>query len=194
MATKKKSKKKSKTKSKKKSKQSTKSKPAKKKAKPKAKPKKIAKKKASRKRRNSMAYGVRTMGPLRLAAVVAADPGAAWNAMFPLMKERALQGQALAAFTMADGKIKSYAASVEVKEGDAIDAPLVEQRIDASSYACTSFVGTYDKLGETWAWFLEHVKNIGHTIDMSRPFLEIYTSDGKRAADGLPRTELCVPV
>lgn len=152
-------------------------------------------KKGTQRRRNSFAYGVRTMGPMRLATVVATDPGAAWNAMMPLMKERALTGQALAAFFMSEEKtIKSYAASVEIAEGDAVEAPLVEQRIDASSYACTSFAGSFDKLGETWSWFVGHVTNIGHTIDISRPFLEIYISDGKSAADGLPRTELCIPV
>lgn len=145
--------------------------------------------------RNSFAYGVRSMGPLRLASIVAADPASAWGAMQPLMRERGLKGQALAAFTMSDAKtIKSYAASVVVDEGQTIEAPLVETRIDQSSYAYTSFVGPYDKLGETWGWFVGHVKNIGHTIDMSRPCLEIYKSDGKRAADKLPKTELCIPV
>lgn len=153
------------------------------------------KKQRAKRRRNSFAYGVRSMGPLRLASIVAADPASAWGAMQPLMKERGLKGQALAAFTMSDEKtIKSYAASVVVDEGQAIEPPLVETRIDQGSYAYTSFVGPYDKLGDTWGWFVGHVRNIGHVIDMRRPCLEIYKSDGKNAADRQPKTELCVPV
>lgn len=175
----------------------------------KAAPRKKSKKAAPKKKRRkqSFAYGAKSIGPLRLAAIVnrdaPANPGAAWNAMMPLMQDesRRLSGagtQALAAFvtqSASDPKaIQWYAASIAVDDDRPIAAPLEEVTVPQGSYAAWTYVGKYEGLGEAWGWFTGHVANIGHTIDLGRPFLEIYKSDGRSAKDKLPRTELCIPV
>ena len=168
---------------------------AKRRTKPKARPTK------TKRRKNAMAYAVRDVGPLRLAAVVnreaPANPGAAWHAMFPLMRERGMKGQALAAFgtrDLASHAIEWYAASAVVDGGAAIDPPLEEVFVARGSYAVWTYVGPFDGLGDAWGGFTRHVANIGHVADLARPLLEIYKSDGKNSADGKPRTELCIPV
>jgi DNA gyrase inhibitor len=72
---------------------------------------------------------------------------------------------------------------------------LTEQRIPAGAYACTTFVGPYEKLGPVWERFKsEGVRSTGRRMRAGAPSYELYLNDPSSTPKEALRTELRIPV
>lgn len=72
---------------------------------------------------------------------------------------------------------------------------LTEQRIPAGAYACTTFVGPYEKLGTVWERFKgEGLRASGRRMRAGAPSYELYLNDPSNTPKEALRTELRIPV
>ena len=86
-------------------------------------------------------------------------------------------------------------AAITVSSGDAVPKGLNEQRVPAGRYACTTYVGPYEKLGDAWARFMgEWLPASGHRIGDGVSY-EVYLNNPMNEPDKQKlKTEMCVPI
>ena len=85
-------------------------------------------------------------------------------------------------------------AAVVVPEDFAMAGGLVEQRLQSGPSACPVPVGTYERLGDTWARFLgEWLPASGRRLRIE-PSYEIYRNDPRTTPKAELRTELFLPL
>ena len=85
-------------------------------------------------------------------------------------------------------------AAVVVAEGAKIPEGLVEKRIAAGRYACTTFVGPYEQLGDVWARFMGHwLPASGERLGEGSAF-EIYVNNPMEVPKEQLITELYLPL
>jgi AraC family transcriptional regulator len=81
-----------------------------------------------------------------------------------------------------------------VPDDTKLPGELHEHRVAAGRYACTTHVGPYETLGDTWMNFMGHwMPSSGHTHGPG-PSLEIYRNDPRTTPKAALITEICVPV
>jgi len=86
------------------------------------------------------------------------------------------------------------AAAVVVAEKLQIPDGLTEHRLPAGRYACTTHVGPYERLGDTWSklmgeWIPANNLRMAHGESY-----EVYLNDPSTTPKEELRTEICVPV
>ena len=85
-------------------------------------------------------------------------------------------------------------AGIVVPADTKLPAELHEHHIASGRYACTTHVGPYDTLGETWMQFMGHVLPAsGHQLG-GGPSLEIYRNNPRTTPKSELVTEVCVPI
>jgi AraC family transcriptional regulator len=85
-------------------------------------------------------------------------------------------------------------AALEIPPGLPMPPGLVEQRIPAGRFACTTHVGPYEHLGDAWARFMgEWLPASGHRVGPG-PSYEIYVNNPMTTPKEQLRTELYVPL
>lgn len=85
-------------------------------------------------------------------------------------------------------------AGLTIADGTTLPAGLTELRLRAGSYACTTHVGPYTTLGDTWARLMgEWLPRSGHRVGEGESF-EIYENNPMNARPEELRTRLCVPL
>ena len=95
--------------------------------------------------------------------------------------------------TTPEAELRSDAAVV-IAESAALPPGLVEQRIDAGRYACTTHVGPYEALGEVWARFMGHwLPQSGERLGKGTSF-EIYVNNPMEVPKQQLITELYIPL
>jgi AraC family transcriptional regulator len=92
-----------------------------------------------------------------------------------------------------DAALHSDAALV-IAEGARLPEGLVEQRIPAGRYACTTHVGPYEQLGDVWARFMGHwLPESGERMGPGTSF-EIYVNNPMEVPKEQLITELYIPL
>ena len=85
-------------------------------------------------------------------------------------------------------------AGIVVSPGAKLPQDLDEEQIPAGRYACTTHVGPYEKLGDTWARFMgEWLPRSGHRMKDAASF-EIYRNTPENAPKEKLETELYIPL
>ncbi len=85
-------------------------------------------------------------------------------------------------------------AAIAVDQGVPLPEGLVEQRIPGGTYACTTHLGPYERLGDTWARFMgEWLPNSGRRLGPG-PSYELYLNDPTTVPKEGLRTELFLPL
>ena len=86
-------------------------------------------------------------------------------------------------------------AAITVSSGDAVPKGLSEQRVPAGRYACTTYVGPYEKLGDAWARFMgEWLPASGHRIGDGVSY-EVYLNNPMNEPDKRKlKTQMCIPI
>jgi AraC family transcriptional regulator len=85
-------------------------------------------------------------------------------------------------------------AAVVVADGVPLPAGLAEARLPAGRYACTLYVGPYERLGDAWARFLgEWVPASGHRLAPGASY-ERYVNNPANTPKEALKTELCASI
>jgi AraC family transcriptional regulator len=85
-------------------------------------------------------------------------------------------------------------AGIVVADSAKLPQELGEERLPAGRYACTTHVGPYEKLGDTWARFMgEWLPRSGHRMKDAASF-EIYRNTPENAPKEKLETELYIPL
>ena len=85
-------------------------------------------------------------------------------------------------------------AAVVIAEDVALPVGLVEQRIPAGHYACTTHVGPYEQLGDIWARFMGHwLPESGERLGKGTSF-ELYVNTPIEVPKEQLITELYLPL
>lgn len=85
-------------------------------------------------------------------------------------------------------------AALSVPDDAALPEGLTEIRIPARRYACTTHVGPYTKLGDTWAQFMgSWLPQSGHRVS-DGPSFEIYRNTPGETPPEELRTEIYLPI
>jgi len=91
------------------------------------------------------------------------------------------------------GQLRSDA-GITVPDGLALPAGLAEQRVAAGRYACTVYVGPYDRLPDAWARLMgEWLPASQHRVGAGASY-EIYLNNPTNTPKEKLETEICVPI
>jgi AraC family transcriptional regulator len=86
-------------------------------------------------------------------------------------------------------------AGIIVPANTTLPKGLTEQRLPAGAYACTTFVGPYEKLGAEWERFKsDGLRESGRRMRGGAPSYELYLNDPSTTPKEQLRTELRIPV
>ncbi len=95
--------------------------------------------------------------------------------------------------TTPESELQSDAAVV-IAEGVTLPQGLVELRVPAARYACTTHVGPYEQLGDVWARFMGHwLPESGERVGPGTSF-EIYVNNPMEVPKEQLITELYIPL
>jgi len=85
-------------------------------------------------------------------------------------------------------------AAVVISEDAKVPSGLVEQRLPAGRYACTTHVGPYEELGDAWARFMGHwLPESGERVGKGTSF-EIYVNNPMEVPKQQLTTQLYIPL
>ena len=154
----------------------------------------------------NMDYEIKTLPARRLATVPHTGPynliGPAFGKLGSIAGPAGLFAQpgALMMGIYKDDRTKTpadelrSAACVVIPEGVPMPAGLVEDRVDAGTYACLVHTGPYEGLPEAWMKMRDALASGNGARRRQAPACEIYWNDPTRTKPAELKTEICVPV
>ena len=152
-----------------------------------------------------MEMTIKTLPPLRLAAILHAGP---YQQIGPAFQKLGAIAGAAGLFPRATGHMMGIykddprttpaealrsAAGLPISEAEVMPAGLVEERIDGGRFACFLHVGPYEALPAAWAEAVATFLSSGHRRRVG-PGLEIYLNDPTQVQPAALQTEIAIPM